>query len=142
MLLNRYDWPYALAVIGGVVVAAALGVLVALPSLRLGGLYFTLATLALAFLASTVLFDWPTLSGGDAGWRLTRPEIGPLDLGSNTTFGVLLIVVIVGLVLLIGNLDRSPTGRSIASVRVAEAAAASIGPSGSTSAWTKRPPAS
>jgi ABC-type branched-subunit amino acid transport system ATPase component/ABC-type branched-subunit amino acid transport system permease subunit len=127
MLMNRFDWPIALAVIGGVAAAAVLGVLVALPALRLGGLAFTLATLALAFLGGTVLFDWTTLSGGDVGWRFTRPEIGPIDFGSDATFGVVLIFAIVVVVLLIGNLDQSPTGRAIAAVRVAEPAASSIG---------------
>lgn len=127
LLNNRFDWPIGLAFLGGIAAAAVLGVLVALPALRLGGLAFTLATLALAFLASTVLFDWKTLSNSDSGWRFSRPKIGPLDLSSDTTFGVLLIAAIVVVVLLIGNLDRSPTGRAIAAVRVAEPAAASIG---------------
>ncbi len=127
MLLERFDWPLPLAFAGGVAAAAVMGIVVALPSLRLGGLPFTLATLALAFLASTVLFDWSTLSNADLGWRFTRPSIGPLDLQSDTTFGIVLLIVIALVVLSIGAIDGSPTGRAIAAVRVAEPAAASIG---------------
>ena len=111
LLYNRYDVPLGFAVLGGVLAAAALGVVVALPALRLGGLPFTLATLALAFLASTVLFDWTTLTNGDQGWKFKRPDLGVLDLKSDTTFGLVLIAVIVLLVLLIGN--RSACLRSL-----------------------------
>ena len=80
LLHTRYDVPLGFALLGGVLVAALLGVIVALPALRLGGLYFTLATLALAFLANTVLFDWKTLTNGDQGWKFSRPDLGVIDL--------------------------------------------------------------
>ncbi len=127
MLVARYDVPMFVALVCGVMFAVALGVLVALPSLRLGGLAFTLATLALAFLSSTVLFEWTYLSNGNQGWTLDRPEIGPIDLNTDTTFFVVLLVIVLLVVALIRNLDRSAIGRSVASVRTAESAAASIG---------------
>jgi ABC-type branched-subunit amino acid transport system ATPase component/branched-subunit amino acid ABC-type transport system permease component len=127
MLFNHFHWPIWFALLGGVVAAAVLGVIVALPALRLGGLAFTLATLALTFLAYSVLFTIGTLSNKDSGWRLPRPKVGPVNLSSDTTFGVVLIGMILLVVVLIGNLQRSPTGRAIAAVRVAEPAAASIG---------------
>src|SRR6201999_3497891 len=59
-------WPFALALLAGVAAATVLGALVALPALRLGGLFLALATLALALVGDDVLFVWKPLSNGDA----------------------------------------------------------------------------
>ncbi|MEX2254506.1 MAG: ABC transporter permease [Acidimicrobiia bacterium] len=64
----------------GALVAVPIGVLMALPALRLQGLYLALATLAFARLAEFVIFDQPEVFGG-AGRRLAD-----LDLfGTNVT---------------------------------------------------------
>ena len=47
LLINRYEWSMLPATLVGVAVAVLLGLIVALPALRLGGLPFALATLAL-----------------------------------------------------------------------------------------------
>lgn len=122
--------PWLVAAAIGVLVAVLLGVLVALPALRLGGLALALATLALALVCDTVLFSWDWLSNGDAGWPVARPSLGPIDLLDERTL-VAALLVLCGLVVLgIRNLQRAPAGRSIAAIRSAEAAAESIGLSG------------
>jgi len=70
----------------GAIVAVPIGVLMALPALRLQGLYLALATLAFARLAEFVIFDQPEVFGG-AGRRLADLEA----FGQNITepFGVL-----------------------------------------------------
>ena len=58
----------------GAIVAVPIGVLMALPALRLQGLYLALATLAFARLAEFVIFDQPEVFGG-AGRRLGDMEV-------------------------------------------------------------------
>jgi branched-chain amino acid transport system permease protein len=64
----------------GALVAVPIGVLIALPALRLQGLYLALATLAFARLAEFVIFDQPEVFGG-AGRRLSDISV----FGQNTT---------------------------------------------------------
>ncbi|HEY8527930.1 MAG TPA: ATP-binding cassette domain-containing protein [Acidimicrobiales bacterium] len=129
LLVDRYDAPFLVALAGGVAVAVVLGVVVALPALRLGGLSLALATLALAYLGEKVLFSWEWLGNGQSGWALPRPALGPLDLADDRTLAVVLLVLVAMVTLVIRNVDRSPTGRAIVAVRTAEVAAATSGAS-------------
>ncbi|MEU8437535.1 ATP-binding cassette domain-containing protein [Streptomyces sp. NPDC029216] len=126
-LLMSRGWPFAAALAVGTCVAAALGALVALPALRLGGRSLALATLALAFLADQVLFQMRWLRGGDAGWAVPRPVIGPVDLSDDRALGVALVVVVALVAAGLGALRNSPTGRAMLAVRSAPAAAMASG---------------
>ncbi len=115
------------AALVAVVVAAAVGVLVALPSLRLGGLTLALATLALAFIGDRLVFQLEGVRNGSSGWSVRRPAYGPIDLGDDRTLLVVL-VILVGLVAgLVGNLQRSATGRSVLALRSSSVAATTAG---------------
>ncbi len=120
-------WPFALALLAGVAAATALGVLVALPALRLGGLFLALATLALALIGDNVLFVWKPLSNGDAGWSLLRPVLGPFDGNNDRAFAMALLVVLGIVALLVRNYMTSPSGRALIAVRSTEAAATAVG---------------
>jgi ABC-type branched-subunit amino acid transport system ATPase component/branched-subunit amino acid ABC-type transport system permease component len=124
-------WPLVPALLVGVGAAVALGVLVALPSLRLGGLAFTLSTLALALLCDNVLFVTKAIGNGDEGYTFNRPKLGPLSFTSDWSMIGLLLAVILLATWGICNLQRSSSGRSILAVRASEAASASSGVSAS-----------
>jgi ABC-type branched-subunit amino acid transport system permease subunit len=126
-LITRFDLPWGLAALGAVLASMALGVLVALPSLRLGGVALALATLALAFVGGRVVFQLDWIRNGEFGWTYTRPEIGPFHLDDTRTMAAFLMLLIAAVVLLIRNLERSTSGREMLAVRNAPAAAASIG---------------
>lgn len=119
--------PFVVAIVLGVLAATAVGMLVALPALRLGGRILTLATLALALLADQVLFQVDVFSNGTIGWQLPALSLGFADT-SDPRVRVLLLLVLIGLVgLLVRNLERSASGRAILAVRSAPAAAATSG---------------
>jgi branched-subunit amino acid ABC-type transport system permease component len=126
-LMTRYDVPWLLALLGAVAAATALGVLVALPSLRLGGVALALATLALAFVCGQVLFQWDWLRNGERGWRIEAPTFGPFELGDARTMAIATLILILLVIGMIRNLERSNTGREMLAVRNASAAARSIG---------------
>lgn len=122
--------PFAVAIVLGVLAAAAVGVLVALPALRLGGRILTLATLALGLLADQVLFQVDAFSNGTIGWALPALGLGFADT-SSPLVRVVVLLLLIGLVgLLVRNLERSASGRAILAVRSAPAAATTSGLSG------------
>lgn len=126
-------WAFAsglpfLAAIGlGVLAAGAVGLLVALPALRLGGRVLTLATLALALLADQVLFQVDAFSNGTIGWSLPALGFGFADT-SDPRVRVVVLLGLIGVVgLLVKNLEKSASGRAILAVRSAPAAAVTSG---------------
>ncbi|MER6170157.1 ATP-binding cassette domain-containing protein [Streptosporangium sp. NPDC001681] len=119
--------PLPVAILLGVLGATAVGVLVALPALRLGGRILTLATLALALLADQVLFQIDEFSNGTIGWPLPALGLGFADT-TDPRVRVLLLLALIGLVgLLVRNLERSASGRAVLAVRSAPAAATTSG---------------
>ncbi|TXS32304.1 ATP-binding cassette domain-containing protein [Streptomyces sp. ms191] len=126
-LLLSHGWPFVAAAAAGTVAAALLGAVVALPALRLGGRSLALATLALAFLADQVLFQFRWLRNGDTGWEIPRPVAGPVDLGDDRAMGVALVVLCAAAVWLLTRLRDSRWGRAMLAVRSAPEAAASVG---------------
>ncbi|MCF6472063.1 ATP-binding cassette domain-containing protein [Nonomuraea sp. MG754425] len=119
--------PFFGAILLGVLAAAAVGMLVALPALRLGGRVLTLATLALALLADQVLFQVDAFSNGTIGWSLPALGFGFADTSDPRVRVAVLLLLIGAVALLVRNLERSASGRAILAVRSAPAAATTSG---------------
>ncbi|GAA2210236.1 branched-chain amino acid ABC transporter permease/ATP-binding protein [Nonomuraea monospora] len=119
--------PFFVAIMLGVLAAAAVGMLVALPALRLGGRVLTLATLALALLADQVLFQVDAFSNGTIGWSIPALGFGFADTSDPRVRVVVLLLLIGAVALLVRNLERSASGRAILAVRSAPAAATTSG---------------
>ncbi|MYW62681.1 ATP-binding cassette domain-containing protein [Streptomyces sp. SID8379] len=126
-LLMSHGVPFLGAALIGTCAAAALGALVALPALRLGGRSLALATLALAFLADQVLFQIGWLRNGDTGWEIPRAVFGPVDLGDDRAMGVAMLVLCAAGVAALSALRGSRAGRAMLAVRSAPAAAMASG---------------
>jgi ABC-type branched-subunit amino acid transport system ATPase component/branched-subunit amino acid ABC-type transport system permease component len=127
LLMNRHGLPFVPAAVIGVMFAVVIGVVVALPALRLGGLPLALATLALAFLGDSVLFQWDPLRNKQTGWTFNPPKLGPIDLASRQTFAIVLVVLVVLCVIVVRNIEQSATGRAIMAVRGSSIAASTSG---------------
>lgn len=129
LILDKTGLPFIPALIVGVIIAGVLGVVVALPALRLGGLPLALATLALAFMSERVLFEWSWFKNGQGtkGWDIPRPQLGPFDFEDEKSLAVLLVILVLAAAWLVRNLQRSVTGRAIIAVRNSEPAAATSG---------------
>lgn len=123
LAIVHFDLPFLVGVVLGILFATALGVVVAVPALRLGGLPLALATLALALLGDKMLFAWPWLRNGTEGWQVSRPSL----IRTDKAMAVALLILVVVVAWLIHNVQRSATGRAIAAVRSAESAAACSG---------------
>lgn len=127
LMFQHFHVPLYAAAGIGILSAIVLGLIVALPALRLGGLPLALATLALALLGDNVLFQWNWYRNQNTGWEIPRLKIGALNLANNRAMALTLLVIVLLVMWLINNLRRSPWGRSIAAVRSSEVAAATSG---------------
>src|SRR4030042_1489617 len=73
ILYGRYDVPLLLSLLGGGLVAAAVGAVFGIPSLRIKGFYLAVSTLAAQFIIEWVLTHWKWVSGGVFGTGATPP---------------------------------------------------------------------
>ena len=127
------NWPFIWALIFGVVIAAVMGAIVSLPSLRLGGLPLALSTLALAFIADVVVFQVQKLSNQEGGgWIYPRPKwfgisFDSLTKSGNRNYALLVLAIVLLVVWLVHNLERSPSGRAMLAVRSSPVAAEASG---------------
>lgn len=125
LLKVHLGWPFLISVPAGAVLACVLGTMIALPALRLFGLYLALATLAFAQFTQWVFLNWEKVTFGAGGFRVPRPEfvfVTP-DIG---TFYVALGAAAI-LVILAARIIRSRLGRAIIAIRDGEVAAESLG---------------
>jgi len=114
-------FPLALACAG--LLAAAVGMVVGLPALRVKGIYLGMATLAFGFIVEEGLARWEHVTGGNAGLMVKAPQLLGWELDSTLEFYGLCLVVCVGATLGIVNLMRSPTGRAFVAIRDSEISA-------------------
>jgi branched-subunit amino acid ABC-type transport system permease component/ABC-type branched-subunit amino acid transport system ATPase component len=122
-----HHWPFLLAVALGTCVATLVGVVVALPSRRLGGLPLALSTMAVAFVGQDLVFQINGISNGSTGWAVPPPSIGPLNLQDGRTMVVVLLIVLSLAVLLVRNLMKSSTGRAMRALCATESGAVTVG---------------
>jgi branched-chain amino acid transport system permease protein len=130
-LTDRMGMSVMLAAVIGAALAAAIGALLSLPIMRLGGVWVAIATLAFAYFFDSVMIRMPFVGGGDTsllqGTRVPRPAIGPWDLADDKKFLVLAIVVFVLTALAVIQIREGTVGRTLRAVRGSEVAAQSIG---------------
>jgi branched-chain amino acid transport system permease protein len=107
-------------------VAAPFGCLMALPALRLQGLYLALASMAFALVGQYLLFAQSEVFGV-AGRTVTRPEFLGFDLADQRTFLMFVTVCFAVLALGVAALRRGPFGRRLVALRDSEAACVTLG---------------
>jgi branched-chain amino acid transport system permease protein len=126
-LATNAGWPVWAAILVGAVVAVPVGLIVAGLSLRLGGLYLALATLAFSQLLRYLVFARSDFDNFNSGVTIDRPEMLGIDFNGDDNFYFLLVIIFLIVALVVVNLRRSTTGMVLAAMRSSEAAAATIG---------------
>jgi branched-chain amino acid transport system permease protein len=101
-------------------------VVVALPALRLQGLYLALVTFALAQVSAAVIFQ-DTRIYGLGGVTVGRLEIAGIDFAGNEAFAVLCGIVFALVAIGVLALRRGSFGRRLAAMRDSQAACATLG---------------
>jgi branched-chain amino acid transport system permease protein len=125
--------PFPLSLLVAALAATALGLLVAVPALRVRGVQLAVVTLAAGVAIEQLVFQNPRLTGA-SGNLIPDARILGVDLAvrrgaelARWQFGALVLVVLTVAALAVANLGRSGTGRALLAVRSNERAAASIG---------------
>ena len=123
-------WGIVAAAFGAMVFAGVLGAVVAVPTLRLRADYLAIATLALAEIVRLILKNERALTGGDQTLAfIPRPLDGlvPRGWAAEGVFMLFAVGLMLGLLLLMEFLTRSPWGRALKAVREDEEAATALG---------------
>jgi branched-chain amino acid transport system permease protein len=97
--------------------AAAVGMVVGIPSLRIKGLYLAIATLAAQFILGFVFNQWEPVTGGGRGVSLEAISIGGLALDTEFELYFLIVALAIPLVLFARNLFRTRIGRAFIAIR-------------------------
>ena len=119
--------PFVVALGIAALVVGIVGGLVALPALRLRGLYLALLTLAFAIMADNLVFGNRALLGGGTTLPVERPNIFGFEFFSERALFVVLAVVAVVFANLVLAVRRSAFGRMLAAMRDAPNACQTLG---------------
>lgn len=137
-VVNGPGFPHPIAALLGVAVATIVGLLVALPALRIRGINLAVVTLAAATAATELVFANPAFVGSTAGANtpVPRPSWFGVDVGSrsnetglsdNPAFTGLVLVLLAITMFAVLNLRRGAVGRRMLATRANERAAAAVG---------------
>lgn len=121
------DVPWLLALVLAAVAAAVLGVLVALPVLRLRGIYLALSTLAFAILLDGLFFGNSRVLGGGETLAVQRPELLGLDFSSDRGVFIMATIMAAGFGVVFLAVRRSGFGRMLAALRDSPNACQTLG---------------
>ncbi|HXY42785.1 MAG TPA: hypothetical protein VEH29_01225, partial [Acidimicrobiales bacterium] len=91
-LADHFGVSILLGILIAAIASAAVGVIVALPALRLGGLALALATLAFGLLADNIGFQYAWSGNGQSGIVVPRPQLGSINFTSDRAFFLLVLV--------------------------------------------------
>jgi branched-chain amino acid transport system permease protein len=142
MLTIIPETPFPIPIIIGGIVAMLVGIIVAIPALRVRGVNLAIVTLAFAVAVDKVVFANKSVNGGFAGAQVEAPQliVEPRDvsykilgmkagdgLQPNPMTAIFCLIVVVILAYAVANLRRSATGRRMLATRSNERAAAAAG---------------
>ena len=126
VLIKSVKAPLAAQLVAGAAVAGVLGFAIGYLTLRLRGVFFSIATLALAVVLQTMFINWD-YTGGARGITVARPAVAPFGV----TYVEYLFAVMLGLaVVAVGTarwIEGSWIGRGLTAIRDNEEAAECMG---------------
>jgi branched-chain amino acid transport system permease protein len=127
-LATRLGSPWPVNLLAGGLMAALIGGIVGIPSLRIKGLYLAIATLAGQLIIEWTINHVTFISGGvQASIEVPRPRLGPVVLSSQRDMYYFLLVFVVLAIVGTMNLMRSRVGRAFIAIRDQDIAAEIIG---------------
>ena len=127
-LVVRLGLPFWIALPAGGLMAAAVGAVVGIPSLRIKGLYLAIATLAGQLIIEWTINHVTWISGGvQASIQMPRPSLFGHEIATQTEMYFFLLFFVVLAVIGTMNLVRSRIGRAFIAIRDQDIAAEIIG---------------
>lgn len=129
-ILMEQGVPFLLAFPLAGIITGFVGVLIAIPAIRLHGIYLAIATIAVSILADDIIVLTEHWTGGVSGKFFEPIEIFGVSIdrwGTPYKFYYLVLVVTIICTLFYRNLLRAPLGRAMAAVRDSEVSATAMG---------------
>jgi len=97
VLVKALDAPLVVQIIAGAAIGAALGFAVGIMTLRLRGIFFAIATVAILFIMETLMVNWRYV-GGATGLQLLRPEVmAPFGSYTRMLFVVMALLAVIAI---------------------------------------------
>jgi len=128
VVYTEWGWPPIAGAPLGIAVSAGLAVVVGLPTFRLRGHYFSMATIAAAELARILAANWPLLGAAVGLMGPPRPRtFADLSFTSPVPYHYLFLAVLLALLGLTALMQRSRMGYYLAAIRGGDRAARSLG---------------
>jgi branched-chain amino acid transport system permease protein len=127
-LITRIHAPFWIALPAGGAMAALVGAVVGIPSLRIKGIYLAIATLAAQFIIEWTINHVTWISGGiESSIQVPPPSIFGMELQSQRQLYFFLLFFAVVAIVATLNLVRSRVGRAFIAIRDQDIAAEIIG---------------
>jgi len=113
----HFGVPFYLAIPIAGLVTAVVGMFFGIPSLRLKGLYLSIATLAAQFIIQFFFIRADSITGGTEGLSIDYPKIGEFEIDNDFKFYYLALIICVILTIVAKNIVRGKIGRAFVSIR-------------------------
>ena len=126
VLFKAFELPLALQILAAAVMAGLLGLGTGLLTLRLRGIFFAIATIALVVIMETLFINW-RYAGGATGLQLLRPPLTPPFDSYIKMLFVVMAVMAVASVAIARYIETSWLGRGLRAIRDSEEAAEASG---------------
>jgi branched-chain amino acid transport system permease protein len=138
-LSNVWGIGFPFAPLLGALAATVIGIIFAIPALRVRGIQLAIVTFAAGLSVQTLVFRNPVWSNGGGGAAVPSPKIFGWDFGPtaksglaggtipNPVFGIFCVLTVAVLAYFTCRLRTSPWGRRMLAVRANERAAAAVG---------------
>jgi sulfate-transporting ATPase len=130
-LVGADHWSFEAALAVGLLSAVPIGFLVGLPALRTRGVSLAIATLGFSVAVEALIFDATNgLTGGAGGQNVGSPSFFGIPIGTvehSRNYAVLTLVLFVLSGLMVANIRRGKSGRTLLAARENERAAAALG---------------
>ncbi|MFH1122527.1 MAG: branched-chain amino acid ABC transporter permease [Pseudomonadota bacterium] len=127
ILIGQAGIPFLLALPISGAVAALVGMVFGIPSLRLRGLYLAMATIAAQFIIEFTIRRWDKLTGGVEGMYVDPGTLGPFRFNDYIHLYYLTFILAVAATMVIKNIIRARSGRAFVAIRDRYLAAEVIG---------------
>ena len=127
ILTSKLGMPFPVSFLCSGIMAGLIGLIFAIPSVRVKGFYLAITSIAAQFIIVYVIQKWTGLTGGTNGMTVPDASIGGFVFNSQKSFFYLIIGVAVICILLAKNIARTRLGRAFIAIRDNDLAAEVMG---------------
>lgn len=126
VLINQLGAPLAVQIVAAAAVSGALGFATGLLTLRLRGIFYSIATVAVAIIIETLIVNWRYV-GGSTGIQILRPPVMPPFESYTKMLFLVMTLLAVGSTAVARFIETSWIGRGLRAIRDSELAAEGCG---------------